>query len=342
MICICGGGTGGHLAIAKALGLELKKREIKSIFIGSTHGQDKMWFENSDIFKHSYFLPSSGVVNKRGFKKLFSLLNILKLSFACKKIFKEHEIHAVISVGGYSAAAPSIASVIFGLPLFIHEQNAKIGRLNAILKPFATEFFSSYHKDKNDALWDYPVGAEFFNQSRIRSKLNCVLFLGGSQGASFINNLALNLAPILNKKGIRIIHQCGKNELEMVRLKYEQMGVEAEFFDFSKEIAKYMNKADLCISRAGASSLWELAANALPTIFIPYPHAASDHQYYNAKFLADNNLAKILRQDEADEKSILQIIENIDLEMISSGLKSTIKQDASAKIIDKIIKICPK
>lgn len=338
MICICGGGTGGHLAIAKALGLELKKRGIPAIFVGSSNGQDKMWFENSDIFEHKYFLASSGVVNKKGIKKLFSLLNIIKLSFACRKIFKENNIKAVISVGGYSAAAPSIASVLFGLKLFIHEQNAKIGRLNAILRPFASEFFSSYHKDKNGALWDYPVATQFFNKSKIRSKLDCVLFLGGSQGASFINNLALSLAAILNEKGITIIHQCGSKEFDEISTKYEQMDIKAKCFDFSTEIENYMNEADLCISRAGASSLWELAANALPTIFIPYPHAASDHQYYNAKFLADNNLAKILRQNEANDKSVLEIIENIDLQSISSGLKSLIKEDASAKIVDKIIK----
>ena len=324
MICICGGGTGGHLRIAKALAIEFKNKGQNCVFIGSTSGQDKMWFENTDIFETTYFLPSSGVVNKKGFKKFFSLLNIIKLSFACKKIFKKHKIHTVISVGGYSAAAPSIASVLFGLPLFIHEQNAKVGRLNELLKPFCKHFFSSYFKDNESNFWDYPVSSEFFDNARERNDLKCVLFLGGSQGASFINNLALNLAPILNRKGISIIHQCGAKEFDEISAKYEQIGIKAELFAFSKEIANLMNKADLCISRAGASSLWELAANALPTIFIPYPHAASDHQYYNAKFLADNNLAKILRQNEADEKAILQIIENINLKIISSGLKSII------------------
>ena len=148
MICICGGGTGGHLAIARALGAELKRRGVCVIFVGSQQGQDKMWFENSDIFEQKYFLASSGVANKSGFKRLFSLLNIIKLSFACFGIFKKHKIKAVISVGGYSAAPAAFAAIASFKPLFIHEQNAHTGSLNALLKPLAKKFFCSY--DKNE------------------------------------------------------------------------------------------------------------------------------------------------------------------------------------------------
>ena len=90
MIAITGGGTGGHLAIARALGRELNLRGLKAIFIGSSSGQDRMWFEDSDIFEACYFLDSSGVVNKRGFGKVLSLVNILNLAFKCKHIFDTH------------------------------------------------------------------------------------------------------------------------------------------------------------------------------------------------------------------------------------------------------------
>ena len=175
MIAITGGGTGGHLAIAKAFANELNSRGIKAIFIGSSSGQDKMWFENSDIFEATYFLNSSGVVNKRGFGRLKSLINILNLAFKCKKIFKFHKVSSVISVGGYSAAPAAFGAIICGKKLYIHEQNAVIGRLNLILKPFAREFFSSYFEPK----FDYPVDEKFFKISRIRKNLNTILFLGG-------------------------------------------------------------------------------------------------------------------------------------------------------------------
>ncbi|MCI5539208.1 MAG: undecaprenyldiphospho-muramoylpentapeptide beta-N-acetylglucosaminyltransferase [Campylobacter lanienae] len=336
MIAITGGGTGGHLAIAKAFANELNSRGIKAIFIGSSSGQDKMWFENSDIFEATYFLNSSGVVNKRGFGRLKSLINILNLAFKCKKIFKFHKVSSVISVGGYSAAPAAFGAIICGKKLYIHEQNAVIGRLNLILKPFAREFFSSYFEPK----FDYPVDEKFFKISRIRKNLNTILFLGGSQGANFINNLALNLAKDLDKNGIKIIHQCGQKDYETIVEKYKELNIKAEVFAFSKDIDLFMSRANFCISRAGASTIWELCAASLPTLFIPFPYAANNHQFYNAKFLNDQNAAMVLKEDEIDSKNLLNIIYNLNLEDISQKLINLLNKNGSKVIIDRILQDC--
>ncbi|WP_096016288.1 undecaprenyldiphospho-muramoylpentapeptide beta-N-acetylglucosaminyltransferase [Campylobacter lanienae] len=336
MIAITGGGTGGHLAIAKAFANELNSRGIKAIFIGSSSGQDKMWFENSDIFEATYFLNSSGVVNKRGFGRLKSLINILNLAFKCKRIFKFHKISSVISVGGYSAAPAAFGAIIWGKKLYIHEQNAVIGRLNLILKPFAREFFSSYFEPK----FDYPVDEKFFKISRIRKNLNTILFLGGSQGANFINNLALNLAKDLDKNGIKIIHQCGQKDYETIVEKYKELNIKAEIFAFSKDIDLFMSRADFCISRAGASTIWELCAASLPTLFIPFPYAANNHQFYNAKFLNDQNAAMVLKEDEIDNKNLLNIIYNLNLEDVSQKLINLLNKNGSKVIIDRILENC--
>ena len=336
MIAITGGGTGGHLAIAKAFANELNSRGIKAIFIGSSSGQDKMWFENSDIFEATYFLNSSGVVNKRGFGRLKSLINILNLAFKCKKIFKFHKVSSVISVGGYSAAPAAFGAIICGKKLYIHEQNAVIGRLNLILKPFAREFFSSYFEPK----FDYPVDEKFFKISKIRKNLNTILFLGGSQGANFINNLALSLAKDLDKNGIKIIHQCGQKDYEIIVEKYKELNIKAEVFAFSKDIDLFMSRADFCISRAGASTIWELCAASLPTLFIPFPYAANNHQFYNAKFLNDQNAAMVLKEDEIDSKNLLNIIYNLNLEDISQKLINLLNKNGSKVIIDRILQDC--
>ena len=336
MIAITGGGTGGHLAIAKAFANELNSRGIKAIFIGSSSGQDKMWFENSDIFEATYFLNSSGVVNKRGFGRLKSLINILNLAFKCKKIFKFHKVSSVISVGGYSAAPAAFGAIICGKKLYIHEQNAVIGRLNLILKPFAREFFSSYFEPK----FDYPVDEKFFKISRIRKNLNTILFLGGSQGANFINNLALSLAKDLDKNGIKIIHQCGQKDYETIIEKYKELNIKAEVFAFSKDIDLFMSRADFCISRAGASTIWELCAASLPTLFIPFPYAANNHQFYNAKFLNDQNAAMVLKEDEIDSKNLLNIIYNLNLEDISQKLINLLNKNGSKVVIDRILQDC--
>ena len=320
MIVICGGGTGGHLAIARSFCDELNRRGIKPIFIGSTSGQDKFWFENDDKFAQKFFLPSSGVVNKRGLAKLKSLTNI-------------------ISVGGYSAAPAAIAAIISKMPLFIHEQNAVTGKLNKILKPYAKGFFSSYYELSP---CPYPVANKFFESQRTRDELKTILFLGGSQGAKAINELAINLAPYLKEKGIKIIHQCGKNAIDELKKRYDELGfseANLEIFDFSKEIEKKMSEADLAISRAGASSLWELCANALPSIFVPFPYAAGNHQFYNAKFLKDKGIAEICLQngENLDKDEVIKMIESFDLNKSSKALKDILLPNGAKEIMDKIL-----
>ena len=335
-IAITGGGTGGHLAIANALKEELNSRGLKPIYIGSQNGQDKDWFENDKGFEATYFLDSKGVVNKKGLKKLLVLKNILKSSFTCKDIFKAHNIKAVFCVGGYSAAPASFASIVSKIPLYIHEQNAVVGKLNKLLKPFAKEFFSSY--DDDSKVKEYPVSDRFFASSKIRENLNTIIFLGGSQGANFINNLAMKIAPQLLKDGLQIIHQTGKNDYSTCQEFYEKNSLHVECFAFSKNLLDSLNKADFAISRAGASTLWELSANKLPALFIPYPYAAKNHQYYNAKELYKKNAALLKTQNELDEKILLEIIKNIKLKDISKNLSQIITKNGIKEITNIILK----
>jgi UDP-N-acetylglucosamine--N-acetylmuramyl-(pentapeptide) pyrophosphoryl-undecaprenol N-acetylglucosamine transferase len=334
-IAITGGGTGGHLAIARAFKNALNEKGIEPIYIGSTRGQDKSWFEKEDGFSEVYFLNSQGVVNKKGIKKLASLVDITKSALTCKNIFKKHNIKKVICVGGYSAAPASIATILSNTDLYIHEQNAAIGKLNKLLKPFAKEFFSSY--DSNSKITDYPVSQVFFRNSKIVTKLKTIVFLGGSQGSLAINNLAMLLAPKLKEQNIKIIHQTGKNNFESIREFYIKNDINAEVFDFAKDIVQVISKADFAISRAGASTLWELCALCVPTLFIPYPYAAGDHQYFNAKKLADKNLALIKRESEIKNMDILKEIQALDLQDISQKLKNIIQPNGASKIIGCVL-----
>jgi UDP-N-acetylglucosamine--N-acetylmuramyl-(pentapeptide) pyrophosphoryl-undecaprenol N-acetylglucosamine transferase len=332
-IAITGGGTGGHLKIAKVIKEELNKKGLKPIYIGSTSGADMEWFKKDNGFSKTYFLNSKGVVNQKGLNKLNSLKNIFKLSLTAKEILKQNKIDAVFSVGGYSAAPASFAAILKNIPLFIHEQNAHIGTLNKILKPFSKRFFSTFLN--NDP---YPVENIFFEKARVRKKLKTIIFLGGSQGAVAINDLAIKLAPVLKEKNISIIHQTGKRDYERVKKFYTQNKIKAEVFDFSKDLVKKIEISDFAISRAGASTLFELAANQIPTLFIPYPFAAGDHQYYNAKFLADKNAAFVIRQNKITPKKVLDIIFNTNLETISKNLAKINQKEGAKFIVEEILK----
>lgn len=334
-VVITGGGTGGHLKVADAFIEEFYRRGIDVIFIGSSNGQDKTWFEHDRRLKSAIFLDTKGVVNKTGLEKALSVANIFSKVIECLKLYSKNEIKTVISVGGFSAAAASFAAILKpGTKLYIHEQNSKMGKLNEITSKFATEVFSSF--DENSKVKDYPVSRDFFNAARVRDKVYTVAFFGGSQGAICINDFALKLAPKLNEMGIRIIHQTGKNDFDRVRFEYDKMNIKADVFDFTRNIPKKMASADFAVSRAGASTLWELCANSLPTFFIPYKYAAQDHQYSNAKTLFDKGLCFLKREEDISEEYFFEAI-NSDIHKTSIELISSINPNATSRIVDIIL-----
>ena len=304
---VTGGGTGGHLVIARALQEALSEAGHEAIFIGSTSGQDRMWFEEASGFSNTYFLKTTGVVNQHGMHKVRALWRIFKAFLRSRGVLKRHGIDAVVSVGGFSAAPASFAALSLGLPFFIHEQNAVTGRLNRLLKSHATAFFSSY--DDASPVRDYPVSAALFEKARLRRRIERVIFLGGSQGALFINDLALSVAPELQRRGIAVIHQCGERDFERVQKAYEALGIEVELVAFSKQLPDLLEQSDLAVSRAGASTLWELCASGIPAFYIPYPYAAADHQFHNAKFIAEQGLGWCERQGSDIEKRLLAVLD---------------------------------
>jgi len=242
--------------------------------VGSTKGQDKAWFGEDEDFVQKYFFETRGVVDQGALGKVKSLLMMAKATLQSIKILRAHKAKVVFSVGGFSAAPMAFAAKLTGTPLVIHEQNAAIGTLNRVLKPYAKYFISSY--EAKSPVKAYPVKEQA------------------------INKLALQIAPGLHERGIRIIHQAGERNIQEVQDAYKRLGIEAEVFGFSDRIAALMKEADFAIARAGASTLWELSATALPTLFVPYPYAAGDHQYYNAKFLVEKDLAWLMREHEID------------------------------------------
>jgi len=326
-IVMTGGGTGGHLAIIKAVKEQLKDQEL--IYIGSTKGQDKQWFEQDDDFREKYFFDTRGVVNQKGIGKIKSLWMMFQAMLEARKLLKKHKAKVVFSVGGFSSAATAFAAKSMGIPLVIHEQNAALGSLNKLMKPYAKAFISSYLEES--PIKAYPVKEIFFENARVRQEVKTVIFLGGSQGAKAINELALLMAPELKNRGMKIIHQAGVNHIEEVKKSYDDLGIEAEVFGFTTKLADYMNEADFAIARAGASTLWELSATALPTLFIPYPYAASDHQFYNAQFLVEKELAWLMREDSIDKEKVLFLL-NENMENKSKGLMDIVEKNGSKKI----------
>ena len=334
-VVITGGGTGGHLSVAKAFIDEFYSLGYKVVFIGSTKGQDKLWFENEKKLYKKYFLDTRGVVNQSKLGKIKSIFMIFKAMLKSISIFKQYNIQKVISVGGFSAAPATFGAILTKKDFYIHEQNSVMGRLNKLTLPFAKEIFCSYLETSK--VKDYPINQKFFKYQRIRTQIKTIIFLGGSQGATAINQFAIKVASILNDMGIKIIHQSGKNDYEKLKQEYKKLDIDVDLFDFSTNLIEKMDKADFAISRSGASTLWELVALGIPTLYVPYPYAAANHQYYNAKFLSDKKLAFVKKQDELNEEYLLDILKTLDIENISKNLISSIKEDSVKNIVNIIV-----
>lgn len=332
-IVLTGGGTGGHLSIVNEIKKELNMRGIKPIFIGSSNGLDKTWFENDDGFEKCFFLDSRGVMNKGFVGKVMSVLNILKLSQKVGYIFDIHNISKVVSVGGYSAAPASIAAIINKKYFAIHEQNAKMGMLNRLMSYFADEIFSSYSNSSKAK--NYPVAMKYFDSAKRRTELKTIIFLGGSQGSKSINNFAIRISKQLIANNIKIIHQTGKNDFERVSNEYKKMQIDADVFAFSSDLALKMSSADLAVSRAGASTLWELSANLLPSLFVPYPYAAANHQFFNANYLVERNMAAMCLDEMLNDFSF-DDLRKIDIYNYSKNLEGVILPNGTKEMVDEI------
>jgi len=311
-------------------------QEEELIYIGSTKGQDKQWFEDDDDFAYKYFFETRGVVNQGALGKVKSLLMMAKATLQAIRLLRKHKAKVVFSVGGFSSAATAFAAKILRIPLVIHEQNAALGSLNKLLKPYATAFISSYLEES--PIKAYPIKQIFFENAHVRDKVKTIIFLGGSQGAKAINTLALQIAPQLKERGIKIIHQAGQNNVNDIKAAYDDLGIEAEVFGFTDKLADYMNEADFACARSGASTLWELSATAVPTLFIPYPYAASDHQFHNAQFLVEKNLAWIMREKEIDTQKVLTLLDE-DMTNKSKGLMEVVEKEGSKKIAGLLTQI---
>jgi UDP-N-acetylglucosamine--N-acetylmuramyl-(pentapeptide) pyrophosphoryl-undecaprenol N-acetylglucosamine transferase len=335
-LCITGGGTGGHLMIAHSLSEAAVADGHEVIFIGSTSGQDRKYFAQHSNFSYVYFLETTGVVNQKGSAKIKALYKVFRAFLQARKILKQHKIQATYSVGGFSAAPASFAALSLFIPFFIHEQNSVEGRLNALLKRYAKSFVSAY--DKNSPIHGYPVKEVYYKNARVRDTLQTIIFLGGSHGAKAINDLALDVAHKLQKMNIAIIHQAGEADYERVKEAYEKLGVAVELYAFTKNLPELIARADFAVSRAGASTLWELTANGCPAFFIPYPYAAGDHQYHNAQFLVQNNVAWCERESQNLKPKLIKVLKNPQLKEKSEKLLQYATKNVAQQMIQDVLK----
>ncbi|MGA2029344.1 MAG: undecaprenyldiphospho-muramoylpentapeptide beta-N-acetylglucosaminyltransferase [Verrucomicrobiota bacterium] len=334
-VAIACGGTGGHLFPGLAVAEELKKRGCNVALLISPKDVDQQAVKSAQGFE-IFKLPAVGLQNRNYFS--FGL-SFWKSFCAARKIFKQRKPDAVLAMGGFTSAPPVLAARKFGAKTFLHESNTIPGRANLLLARFVDEAFVGFPdavarlRAQKISVTGTPVRAEFsasqnpvgrdsvepkFKDCRIALGLDLnrpvILVMGGSQGASGLNEMVLSALPLLAVKNWQWLHLTGINDFEKVKSAYAARSLNAIVKPFLPEMNLALGAATMCVSRSGASSLAEIAAMRLPSLFVPYPTAADNHQFFNALAFEKTGAAKLLEQKNSTPEKIaailLELVEN--------------------------------
>jgi len=337
-VLIMAGGTGGHIFPGLAVAKELQKRDWKVFWLGSHKGM-----EEGILAKTSIPLSLINVVGLRG----NGLLGWLKAPFLITKsvmsaigIIKKIKPHLVIGFGGFASGPGGLATYLLRIKLFIHEQNAIAGMTNRYLSKFATKVFLGFpnalgdkrikgiKNDKKISVVGNPIRDEIKKVVRaekgMTENLN-LLVLGGSRGARTLNLKLPSILDSFTTKKLKIIHQSGKGNQQATIEEYKKVSCDVEVLEFIENMAEHLCWADVVICRSGASSVAEIAAVGLSAIFVPFPFAVDDHQYFNALWLSDNNAGIIIRDKELgtmeSKKTIVNLLSSKN-KIISMGIQA--------------------
>ena len=353
---ISGGGTGGHIYPAVAIANELKSRfpEAEFLFVGA---KDKM--EMQKVPHAGYAIKGlwiSGIQRKLTLDNAMFPLKLASSMWNSFKIIKSFKPDVVIGTGGFASGAVLKAASMLNIPTVIQEQNSYPGITNKLLAKRANKICVAYEnlerffpKDKmiltgNPVRQDLIEAADkseaiaYFNLDANKKTL---LVLGGSLGARRINQLIEKELDFLLSQNIQIIWQCGKLYLNDYSKYNEKENVQVVAFIDRMDLV--YAAADVVISRSGASSVSELCIVGKPTIFIPSPNVAEDHQTKNAKAISDKNGAILIKESELEtqfETIFSDLISNESKKSeLSQNIKKLAKPNATKDIVEEIIKL---
>jgi UDP-N-acetylglucosamine--N-acetylmuramyl-(pentapeptide) pyrophosphoryl-undecaprenol N-acetylglucosamine transferase len=321
-VAIACGGTGGHLFPGIAVAGELKKRGCEIGLLISPKEIDQQAVKAArgmEIFT----LPAVGLQNRN---YLSFALSFWKSYRVAQQIFKRRPPRAVLAMGGFTSAPPILAARKFGARTFMHESNTVPGRANRFLARFVDEAFVGFPetagriKARKTSVTGTPVRPQFsegMNVPKCRAALSLepglptILVVGGSQGASGLNEIILSALPLLASESWQWLHLTGVNDFEKVKAAYAAQKLKAVVKPFLAEMELALGAATVAVSRAGASSLAEIAAVRLPSLLVPFPAAADNHQFFNGLAFEKTGAAKWLDQVNSTPGKIAAILSEL-------------------------------
>ncbi|MEA1935068.1 MAG: undecaprenyldiphospho-muramoylpentapeptide beta-N-acetylglucosaminyltransferase [Thermodesulfobacteriota bacterium] len=351
-LVVTGGGTGGHLfpgiAVSEAFINRFPGSEM--LFIGAGRSMDAKALSGRGLKTAS--ISCHGLKGESGFSKIRTVLGLPFSLLQAAIIIRRFRPALVFGVGGYVTGPVVLAARLMGIATCIHEQNSIPGVANRVLGRFVDRIFvsipgsESYFPREKTLLTGNPVRKELLADRNSKAKKGVTfLVLGGSQGARKVNELvkeALGKYKYKLPEGFSVIHQTGIHDESMVRDSYNRMGIQAKVSSFFKDMAEVYEDADFVVSRAGATTLAEIAVKKIPAILIPYPFAADGHQEKNGRYLVDGGAAvmfteKNLNREILGKEIVSMLIDEKRRETMKAAAGKLAKPQAAETIVDNCL-----
>lgn len=355
-----GGGTGGHLFPGIAVAEELLRREPEAriLFAGSEREVERRILSSRGFAHVSLPVESTALLRRRPVS--FAWRNLRAL-LAARRLLKTESPSAVVGLGGFVSFLPARAAIRRGIPLLLLEQNAVPGRATRRLCRSAAAIGSAY----SEALALLPrtaatarvtgnpvrrdIAALHEQGARHRNAAAMLLVLGGSQGAVALNEAVLLAASRLPAElaGWQIVHQTGEGYDATVRARYEELGLRARVEPFFEQMAALYHGADIVISRAGGTTLAEIACAGCPALLVPYPHAVDDHQRRNAEVYESAGAARIILQQESPaatadrlESELRRLLDEAEaLDAMRTAMRALARPQAAGEVVDLLLEL---
>jgi UDP-N-acetylglucosamine--N-acetylmuramyl-(pentapeptide) pyrophosphoryl-undecaprenol N-acetylglucosamine transferase len=350
-VVIAGGGTGGHLFPGVAVAHELRRRVPDAVvtFAGTAHG-----IEARAVPREGFELDTIRSLGLKGksVRALVKGLGMLPLSaWDASRLVARRRPHLVLGVGGYSSGPVVGMAWLRGVPTMLHEQNAQPGLTNRLLARFARAVAVTFEASQavfgsKAFVSGNPVRPQFLQAGDHPAGARKVLIFGGSQGAHAINVAMVEAAPRLARAQppLFITHQTGRADLEFVREGYRRAGLEGRVEPFIEDMAAEMKAAGLVVSRAGSTTLAEIAAVGRAAVLVPLPTATDDHQRRNAAALVGAGAADMLEQRDLTGATLAErIVALIDdpprRQAMAAAVRALARPHAAAAIVDRMLEL---
>ncbi|MBW4537605.1 MAG: undecaprenyldiphospho-muramoylpentapeptide beta-N-acetylglucosaminyltransferase [Myxacorys chilensis ATA2-1-KO14] len=331
-LLIAASGTGGHLFPAIATAEQLSDYQIEWLGV-----PDRLETKLVGDRYPLHTVKVTGFQQKLGLETLKVLFGLLGSVFKVRKLLQDGQFSGVFTTGGYISGPALFAARSLGLPVILHESNALPGKVTRLFAPWCTavalgfEAAAKYLKNAKTICVGTPVRSQFRSALEsasldlsIPDQVPLIVVVGGSQGAVALNKLVRQSAPAWFEAGAWVVHITGDNDPELDTLHHPQYLA----LPFYNNMAALFHRANLAISRAGAGTLTELAVTHTPSILIPFPFAAEDHQTYNATVFANAGAAILFRQSELTP----EMLQNSVLTLLKERNPTDFAQRTSTKL----------